>query len=132
MNSKHHKSIVILLILLVTVLIVSTGCRRPDDPQHFDSVETPDEIVTPDDEPAETEEPEAETVQSEGRYVGFADSRSVEIELIDAEYDFMVFQLDNSVREQLEESEPETGALVKISFIVSEIGQPMITELEEL
>lgn len=132
MIKKHHKHTVMLLILLVTVLIVSAGCRRPDDPELFDSVETPDEIVTPDEEPEQNEEAEAETIQSEGRYVGFADSRSVEIELIDAEHDFMVFQLDDSVREQLETSEPETGAPVRITFIVTEIGQPMITEFEEL
>jgi len=126
------------LVTLLVFLLVMTGCRQAPDPGPEEVVEVP-EIETPEveeeqemEEEQEQDENETEDqlIEAEGKYVGFADSHSVEIELIGEAQPFMVFQLDEAVREQLEEEEYDTGTEVHIKYLVLEQGQPIITEIE--
>jgi hypothetical protein len=136
MKMRHRNQTILILILLISVLVVTSGCRQAETPSPAEP-EVP-EAEVPAEEPEEMEEPEEEQtseqngdiLQAEGRYVGFADTRSVEIELINGDYDFMVFQLDEPVQQQLEAEEPDTGTEVTIHFRIMEQGQPMITALE--
>ena len=120
-------------VLLLVMLLILSGCRQTTVPEPEEVVETP-EIEMPEEE-EESEVPEdddaqGELVEAQGRYVGFADSHSVEIELIDEAQPFMVFQLDEAVRQQLEQEEYDTGTEVSIKYRVMEQGQPMIMEIE--
>jgi hypothetical protein len=136
MRISHRNRTILIVLLLISVLVGTAGCRQAETPPP-DEPEVP-ETVVPAEEPGEMEEPEEEQtselngdiLQAEGRYVGFADTRSVEIELISGDYDFMVFQLDEPVKQQLEAEEPDTGTEVTIHFRILEQGQPMITALE--
>jgi len=120
-------------VLLLVMLLLLAGCRQTTVPEPEEVVETPEiEMPEEEEEPEVSEENEAEEelVEAQGRYVGFADSHSVEIELIDEAQPFMVFQLDEAVRQQLEQEEYETGTEVSIKYRVMEQGQPMIMEIE--
>ncbi len=122
----------VVLVMLLVFLLVLTGCRQTPDPGPEEVVETPEvEMPETEEEEEEQEENEAEDqlIEADGKYVGFADSHSVEIELIGEAQPFMVFQLDEAVREQLEEEEYNTGTEVHIKYLVLEQGQPMITEI---
>lgn len=129
------------LVMLLVLLLVLTGCRQAPDPGPEEVVETPEVEMPEVEEEEEVQEMEEEQEQDEngtedqlmeadGKYVGFADSHSVEIELIGEAQPFMVFQLDEAVRKQLEEEEYDTGTEVHIKYLVLEQGQPMITEIE--
>ncbi|WP_343186778.1 hypothetical protein [Anoxynatronum sibiricum] len=122
----------ILILLLAAMLLTLAGCRQAVEPE-------PPIVEEPEPPSDETEVPEAsegeetsgsELIQAEGRYVGFADARSLEIELVDSEHDFMVFQLSQTVQAQLENNEPEPGTPVAITFTLSDQGQPVIESLE--
>lgn len=121
------------IVLLLVMLLILSGCRQTTVPEPEEVVETP-EIELPEEEEAsevpEENEAEEELIEAQGRYVGFADSHSVEIELIDEAQPFMVFQLDEAVRQQLEQEEYDTGTEVSIKYQVMEQGQPMIMEIE--
>jgi len=116
-------------VLILVLLLILSGCRQPAVPEPEEPVEVP-EIQMPEEEEEDENGTEGELSEAEGRYVGFADSRSVEIELIDESQPFMVFQLDEAVRKQLEEEEYDTGTEVHIVYRVFEQGQPMIMEIE--
>ncbi|SMP62664.1 hypothetical protein [Anoxynatronum buryatiense] len=119
----------ILILLLVVTLFTFAGCRQAVEPE-------PPLVEEPEPQDEETEVPEgeetseSELIQAEGRYVGFADARSLEIELVNSEHDFMVFQLSQTVQAQLENNEPEPGTPVVIVFTLSVQGQPVIESLE--
>lgn len=134
MRIKIGSNIKLATVLLLAMFFLLTGCRQTTVPEPEEVVETP-EIEMPDEEEepevVEDNDAEEEMVEAQGRYVGFADSHSVEIELIDEAQPFMVFQLDESVRQQLEEEEYETGTEVSIKYLVMEQGQPMIMEIKE-
>lgn len=120
----------VVLVMLLVLLLVLTGCRQAPDPEPEEVVETPEVEMPEVEEEQEENEAEDQMMEADGKYVGFADSHSVEIELIGEAQPFMVFQLDEAVREQLEEEEYNTGTEVHIKYLVLEQGQPMITEIE--
>ena len=120
-----------LFFLLILALLLLPGCRQSVSPEQVDDPDEEtevEEIQEPDMEPEE-EEP-VETITAQGQYVGFADARSVEIQLESGEYDYMVFQLEKDVLRQLEEAEPEPGTPVTITFQILEQGQPVITSIQ--
>lgn len=136
MKEKQHQKKLIGFMVMIVLLLISTACRAQEMPPP-DEPEVP-EVEMPAEEPPEEEEEDEEISgeanvvhMAEGKYVGFADSRSVEIELINGEYDYMVFQLEESVQQQLESDEPEPGSIVTIHFKIPNQGQPMITLLEQ-
>ena len=136
MKRRHRNQTILIVFILMFVLVGTIGCRQaetppplePEEPETEEPAEEPEEMEEPEEE--ETSQQNGEILQAEGRYVGFADTRSVEIELISGDYDFMVFQLDDAVKQQLEAGEPDTGTEVTIHFKILEQGQPMITALE--
>lgn len=123
MTKKYRIKITMIAIALLVLLLGMTGCRQTPPPQEEE--EAPATVE-------EVEEPESpeELIQVLGRYVGFADSNSVEIELIDEAEPFMVFQLADSVREQLEENEFATGTEVIVIYRALAKGQPMMMEIK--
>ncbi|MDW7672124.1 MAG: hypothetical protein SCK57_02075 [Bacillota bacterium] len=136
MRISHRNRTILIVFFLMFVLVGTTGCRQaetpppaePEEPEVEIPVEEPEDPEDPEEE--QTSQQDGEILEAQGRYVGFADTRSVEIELINGDYDFMVFQLDDTVRQQLEAEEPDPGIEVTIHFKILEQGQPMITALE--
>lgn len=123
-----RKSIVYLIIL--GLLFLGLGCSRTQPaPEPEPEPETPP-VETPAEPESAEQDDEKDVIEAEGRYVGFADSRSVEIELTDGEDDFMVFQLDETVQQQLEIDEPEPGTEILVHYRKPEQGQPIIVRLE--
>jgi len=115
------------MLILAAILLTLAGCRpavEPEPPAVEEPEAPPEEAV-----PSE-EDQESEPLEAKGRYVGFADARSLEIELVDSEHDFMVFQLSQKVQDQLDNNEPEPGTPVVITFTLSSQGQPVIESLE--
>ncbi len=137
-RGKGNKKLVLVLIMVIVLVLVGCSQTPEPEPEPEEVVETPENETPGSEEQEEEQEQEQEQenetedqlIEAEGKYVGFADSHSVEIELIGESQPFMVFQLDEAVRAQLEEEEYDTGTEVYIKYLVLEQGQPMITEIE--
>ena len=125
------------LVLIIVFLLLVSGCGIRQDSAEDDSVpetaieETEEEVTEEMPEEEVTEEvPEEEVINhATGFYVGHADAHSIEMEMTDSDYEYMVFRLTPEVQQIMDQENPPPNAPMEIEYIYTEHGQTEIVKL---
>jgi len=80
---------------------------------------------------SESQAPNQNYITAYGRFVGGVDAHSVEINLINTDYDYNTFELTENTDKTIQEKPIDEGQLIKIQFYINE-NKPYLSSIEKV